>query len=340
MNRSLRKLAGVACAAAGSWYVARTLLRRQRDFSYAGKTVLVTGGARGLGLVLARNLVAEGARVVICARTGEQLIDAAKELALRGGEVMAFACDVRDQDAVEQMVAEVTASWGPIDVLINVAGIIEVGPLDSMTVDDFRRSMDTHCFGPLHTTLAVLPGMRSRGWGRIVNIASLGGKRAVPHMTPYAASKFALVGLSSGLRAELAQENILVTTVCPGLLRTGSPRNAGFKGRHRDEYAWFSIGDSLPLLSMNADRAAKQILKACRHGDAEIVLSGMGSFAAALQSLAPNFTAELASLANRLLPPMGGIGRASARGHESHSRWSPSVLTTLGDEAAERNNEY
>ncbi|MGC3965945.1 MAG: hypothetical protein QM775_00820 [Pirellulales bacterium] len=131
----------------------------------------------------------------------------------------------------------------------------------------------------------------------------------------------------------------MVTTVCPGLMRTGSPRNAVFKGRHRDEYAWFSIGDSLPIVSMDADRAAQQILKACRNGDAEIVLSGMGNLAAAMQTIAPNISAELTSLMNRMLPTMGGIGQASARGYQSRSRWSPSLLTTLGDQAAVRNNE-
>ncbi|MGC3965946.1 MAG: SDR family oxidoreductase [Pirellulales bacterium] len=198
MHPLVRKTAGIACAALGGWILARTMLRRSRNFSFAGKTVLVTGGSRGLGLVFARRLVAEGARVVICARTGSQLISAAKDLTLRGGEVMAFACDVRDQSQVERMVGEIESQWGSIDVLLNVAGIIEVGPLDAMTVDDFRRSIDTHCFGPLHTTLAVLPGMHRRGWGRIVNIASLGGKRAVPHMLPYGASKLRWSGSHKG----------------------------------------------------------------------------------------------------------------------------------------------
>src|SRR6185503_4123757 len=120
---------------------------------------------------------------------------------------------------------------------------------------------------------AVLPEMRARREGRIVNITSIGGKISVPHLLPYSASKFALVGLSEGLRAELAKDGIVVTTICPGLMRTGSPRNATFKGQHRAEYAWFSIGDSLPVTAMSADRAARQILTACKRGEAEVVLS-------------------------------------------------------------------
>src|SRR5204863_2590958 len=125
----------------------------------------------------------------------------------------------------------------------------------------------------VHTTLDVMPDMRARREGRIVNISSIGGKVSVPHLLPYSASKFALVGLSEGLRAELAKDGIVVTTVCPGLMRTGSPRNAQFKGQHRAEYAWFTLSDSMPFFSQSAERAARQILSACRHGEAEVVLS-------------------------------------------------------------------
>jgi NAD(P)-dependent dehydrogenase (short-subunit alcohol dehydrogenase family) len=280
-----------------------------------------------------------GARVAICARTESQLRAAEQELRNRGGEVLAICCDVRDRTQVEQMVDQVRSHWGDVDVLINNAGIIEVGPLDAMTLDDFHRSMDTHCWGALHAVMAVLPGMRRRGWGRIVNIASLGGKRAVPHMLPYAASKFALVGLSNGLRTELARENILVTTICPALMRTGSPRNASFKGQHRKEYAWFSIGDSLPLVSMDATTAARKILLACQQGDGEVMIAGLGSVAIGLQTLAPNLVTDFLALVNLILPEMGGIGQRAAAGHESESNLSPSWLTTLGDQAALRNNE-
>ncbi len=203
MNRLLKGALVAGGLGIGGALVGRSVLRHSRWFSFEGKTVLVTGGARGLGLVLARQLVDAGARVVICAQTESQLQAAEQELRDRGGAVLALRCDVRDRAQVEAMVEQVVSRWGDVDVLINNAGIIEVGPLDTMTVEDFQRSMDTHCWGALHTVLAVLPGMRRRGWGRIVNIASLGGKRAVPHMLPYAASKFALVGLSNGLRTEL-----------------------------------------------------------------------------------------------------------------------------------------
>jgi NAD(P)-dependent dehydrogenase (short-subunit alcohol dehydrogenase family) len=339
MERSLVRLVTAGGLAVAATLGARALIRRSRWFDFAGKTVIVTGGSRGLGLVLARQLIESGARVTICARNEDDLAAAAVELRHRGGDILAIRCDVRKQAEVETLVSRTLQTFGQIDVLLNVAGVIEAGPLDSMTLDDFHRSMDTHCWGPLHTVLAVLPHMRERGWGRIVNIASIGGKQAVPHMAPYCASKFALVGLSNALRTELAKENILVTTVCPGLMRTGSPRNARFKGRHRAEYAWFSIGDSLPIVSVDARKAAAQILRACQFGVPEVVIANYANLAMYAPQYFPGLTTELAALVNLLLPGMGGIGKRAARGYQSESAWSPSLLTALTDRAARQNNE-
>ncbi|MEX2169611.1 MAG: SDR family oxidoreductase [Pirellulales bacterium] len=339
MNPWLKRLCIAGGVGIATTVAARAAVRRSRWFSFAGKTVVVTGGSRGFGLVLARQLVDAGANVVICARTEADLEVAEMELRERGGAVLSLVCDVRDRDQVQALMEQAVERFGAIDVLFNVAGVIEVGPLDAMTREDFERSMDTHFWGVLNTVLAVLPVLRERGWGRIVNVASLGGKRAVPHMLPYCASKFALVGFSNGLRAELAKENILVTTICPSLMRTGSPRNAIFKGQHRKEHAWFSIGDSLPVASMSAERAAQQTLRACQNGDGEVMLQNPGNIGLTLQSLFPGATQSLLTLANRVLPEMGGIGRQAARGYDSQSAWSPSWLTTLSDEAARKNNE-
>jgi short-subunit dehydrogenase len=181
--------------------------------------------------------------------------------------------------------------------------------------------------------------MRARRTGRIVNISSIGGKVSVPHLVPYSASKFALVGLSKGLRAELMKDGIKVTTVCPGLMRTGSPRNADFKGKHRFEYAWFSISDALPLLTVSAENAARQIVHACKRGQAELVISVPAKIAVLLDSLFPEATSQMLALANRMLPEAGGVGTQRMKGRNSTSAWSPSWLTTLNEEAALRNNE-
>jgi NAD(P)-dependent dehydrogenase (short-subunit alcohol dehydrogenase family) len=328
-----------AGAVLGAVAAARAVARSRRRFELRGSVALVTGGSRGLGLVLARELARQGARVAICARDQAELDRARAQLQVSGADVLAIACDVTARDQVEAMLAEVRDRLGPVDVLINNAGTIQVGPMEEMTTEDYEHALRVHFWGPLFTTLGVLPEMRSRRAGRIVNIASIGGKISIPHLLPYSASKFALVGLSEGLRGALARDGVYVTTVCPGLMRTGSPRNAWFKGQHREEFAWFSIGDALPVVSMAATRAARRILDACRDGDAELIMPFSTTLAVKLNAVFPGAGADVVSLAERLLPGPGGIGQEMARGAESESAWSPSVLTRLGDDAAARNNE-
>lgn len=329
-------LLGAVGLAGGAMLIRQLLTPR---YSFRGKVVVITGGARGLGLVMARQLAREGARLVIVSRTAEQLRRAHDELQSLGAEVMAFTCDLADRIDCISLIDQTLHAWGHIDVLINNAGMIRVGPMETMEVDDYRDAMDVHFWGPLHLIKATLPAMKARRQGRIVNIASIGGRISVPHLLPYSASKFALVGLSEGLRAELAKDGIRVTTVSPGLMRTGSPRNAEFKGQHRAEYAWFSISDSLPLLSMSAEQAASQIIESCRRGDSAITLSLPARLAHLLHGVLPGFTCDLLGLANRLLPEPGGIGKAIARGEDSESWIAPSALTALSEQAAVRNNE-
>jgi NAD(P)-dependent dehydrogenase (short-subunit alcohol dehydrogenase family) len=209
-----------------------------------------------------------------------------------------------------------------------------------MSLEDFEEAMATNFWGPLYTIRAVLPEMRGRGDGRIVNIASIGGKISVPHLVPYSASKFALVGLSEGLRAELGKDGIRVITVCPGLMRTGSPRHALFKGHHRAEYAWFSISDALPLLSMDADRAGRQIVETLTRDESKRILSVPAKVGVLAHALFPTLTARLLAGVNGLLPASDGPGgRIGRKGAASTSTLSPSVLTVLGDRAARRHNQ-
>jgi NAD(P)-dependent dehydrogenase (short-subunit alcohol dehydrogenase family) len=341
MPRVNRQTALMITGGIGLLLTARAVVRRRREYDLRDKVVLITGGSRGLGLVMARQLLHEGARVAICARDEKELECAREDLEQHHGCVFTVPCDVTDQGQVNTMVQSVQHHWGRIDVLINNAGIIQVGPVELMTLEDYEEAMKVHFWGPLYTVLAVLPIMHQRREGRIINISSIGGKVSMPHLIPYNASKFALVGFSEGLRAELAKDNIVVTTVCPGLMRTGSPRHAFFKGQHRAEYAWFSISDALPLIAQSAERAASQILAACKRGDAEVVLSVPAKLATTMQALFPSYTADLLGLVNRLLlPAPGGIGTARLAGKDSSSQLSPSWLTRLNDTAAERNNEY
>jgi NAD(P)-dependent dehydrogenase (short-subunit alcohol dehydrogenase family) len=229
---------------------------------------------------------------------------------------------------------------GGIDVLVNNAGIIQVGPLDHMTVADFEEAMATHFWGPLFTILAALPHMRAGGARRIVNISSIGGKIAVPHLLPYTASKFALTGLSEGLRSELAAHGFAVTTVCPGLMRTGSTYNARFKGQHREEFAWFHLSNAIPGVSVSAGRAARRIVDACRHGDAEVILTPGAHLAVLANGISPATTARVLTLANRFLPAADAQGDdRSHTGWQSVSKHVPSSMTRLSDRATVENNE-
>ncbi|MEX2222933.1 MAG: SDR family oxidoreductase [Candidatus Rokuibacteriota bacterium] len=332
--------AGLATVAGAALLAGGLLMRRRRRWDLTDRTVLVTGGSRGLGLLIAQELLRAGARVAICARDLDTLDRARTQLVSHEGRVAAIQCDVSVQEDVEDMVRQVRELLGPIDALVNNAGTITVGPFEVMEVEDFRNAMDVNFWGPLYAIRAVLPEMRRRCRGRIVNVASIGGKLSVPHLLPYSASKFALVGLSEGLRAELAPDGIQVSTICPGLMRTGSPRHALFKGRHREEYAWFSISDSLPVTSMSAERAARQIVGALRSGRAQRVLSLPAKLGALGHALFPGLTADLLGLVSRGLPRSEGDARGRpVKGEHSTSDLSPSWLTTLGERAARRANQ-
>jgi NAD(P)-dependent dehydrogenase (short-subunit alcohol dehydrogenase family) len=333
---------GIA-AGIGAALVATRLSRARLGISFENRVVVLTGGSRGLGLVLARMFVDEGARVVLLARDLAELERARVGLeARRAGEVLTIRCDVRRRADVGAAVETVLDRWRTIDVLVNNAGVIEVGPLHHMTHGDFENAMATHFWGPLHLILEIAPVMRHRRFGRIVNISSIGGRIAVPHLAPYCASKFALTGLSDAMRSELDPYGIRVTTVAPGLMRTGSPINAQFKGQHETEYAWFKVASSIPGLTIGAERAARKILEACRYGDPALTITSPAKVAVVANAVAPAAVARAMMLVTRLLPaPAGPAGNTLTNGRqqEAKARWTPSIVTALSDRAAVANNE-
>ncbi len=294
--------AAFGLAAAGALIVGAALRRRNR-YRFEGKCVFITGGTRGLGLVLARQLLARGAKVAICGRDPKELARAVDDLREHGPDVLSILCDVARKEEVDSTILEIEGRFGPVDVLINNAGVIQVGPMNSMSIDDYVEAIRVHFFGPLHTTLAVLPSMRRRGGGRIANISSIGGKLAVPHMLPYSASKFALTGFTEGLRAEVKKHGVAVTSVIPGLMRTGSVPHAYVKGRHHAEYAWFSMSAANPLISISAERAARSILRAIGRGDAEVILGLPAKAAAVFHALSTPTTTDFLALIDQYLLP-------------------------------------
>jgi short-subunit dehydrogenase len=202
-----------------------------------------------------------------------------------------------------------------VDVLINNAGTIEVGPFEQTALKDFQDSLAVHFWAPLHLIRRLLPHMPRNGDGRIVNISSIGGRIPVPHLAAYAAGKFALTGLSETLRAELVPRGIKVTTVTPGLMRTGSYVNVRLRGSHAREFRWFAALMATPLTSMQARRAAAQILDAVRRGRATVTPGWQARAAQRFGGLAPGALDAINAVVERwLLPgPLDADARSEAR---------------------------
>jgi len=282
-------------------------------FAFRNKVALITGGSRGLGLIIARKLCRAGAKVALIARDTDELARAKTDLDRFGTEVLTIQCDLLERSRLQSAVRQTIDRFSKIDILINNAGIIEVGPLEHMQREDFERALQLHFWAPFELIMQIVPEMRRRGGGRIINISSIGGKIAVPHMAPYTASKFALAGLSDGLRAELARESIYVTTVTPGMMRTGSQDYARFKGDHAAEYKWFAASSALPFASISVERAAKKILTACAGGRPALTMPISARALIIASALFPNLTGRVMKIVNVYLPKAVGPGGDESR---------------------------
>lgn len=290
-------VAGALALAAG---IGRS--RRRRAAALRGQVAVVIGGTRGLGLAIARALVDAGCRVAICGRDQHTAERARADLIARGGDVLAAACDAGDEVEARRFLELVTANMGRVDVLVTVAATIRVAPIEATSARDFERAMDDVFWSAAYPTLAVLPIMRRLGGGRIAHVTSIGGVIAVPHLVPYSAAKFAEVGFSEGVRAEVAKDGIAVTTIVPGLMRTGSHLHARFAGRPHAEYAWFGAGATSPFPAISAERAARAIVRAIARGDRRAVIGAPARIAERAHALWPSLVDRMAALAARLLP--------------------------------------
>ena len=328
--------------AAGAFGIANIVLRTWRRFPVQGKTVLITGSSRGFGLALAERFARAGARVVLTARDAEALERAGDLLierkAVHEADLLALPCDLRENDEVLRLVKRVELEWGgPVDVLVNNAGVISVGPVESQPLAAYEDAIRSNYMSMVQASLAVLPGMLARGDGAIVNITSIGGKIAVPHLLPYSGSKFAAVGFSQGLHAELRGKGVRVTTVTPGLLRTGSPKHAKVVGNRAEEFRWFNLGDSLPGVSRDAYAAADRVLRGVETAETEFSITPQAALAARLGQLSPAVTAWISSLANQTLP-RGNHENEPLPGSTATYK-DLRALTGLGREAEQRWNE-
>ncbi|NGO74675.1 SDR family oxidoreductase [Streptomyces sp. YC504] len=268
---------------------------------------LITGGSRGLGLFMARELADRGCTVTIAARDAEELDRAAAQVRVETGATVHVAvCDVRDRAAVAAMMREAHERHG-LDIVIANAGVIQVAPVEAIGPAEFTDAMDTMFYGALHTSLEAMPYLRANR-GRLGLIGSVGGLLGVPHLLPYSCAKAAVGALAEGLHAEAAASGVSVTAVHPGLMRTGSHRQAEFGGDTSAEFGWFSTAAGAPLLSMDADRAARRIVDAVIRRRARLVLTAPAKAAQLAHGVAPGLTTRLNGVAARLLPSASGRG--------------------------------
>lgn len=307
----------------------------------------MAGASRGLGLLIARELHHRGFRPVITARSATELERAADQLAAEGIQVDREVMDVGRPEQVLDTVARIEQEVGSIEVLFCVAGLIQVGPLNALERRDFVEAIDVMLWGPMNTALAVVPRMRERGRGQIGIITSIGGLIAAPHLLPYSTAKFGAVGFTRGLRSELAGSGVSVTTVAPGLMRTGSHLRAQFRGDVRREFGWFATAATLPLLSMDADRAARRIVTGVLRGRPLVLLTPLAKLAPRVDVLVPRLGAAVLSVTTRLLPswPADASGSARIEGRRveemmpARSRAVLRRVTVLGRRAATRTNQ-
>ncbi|HET7177219.1 MAG TPA: SDR family oxidoreductase [Solirubrobacterales bacterium] len=187
----------------------------------SGQVAVVTGGGRGIGCAYAAALAAAGAAVAIVARSADQLAEAAETIAAAGGRAIAIPADVTDPVAVEKVAAEVERELGPVDLLVNNAGVAgPIGPLWEADADAWWRNVEINLRGPFLTCRTFLPDMIARGKGRIVNVASGSGISAIPYFSAYVTSKTALIRMTEVLASELRGQGIALFAIEPGTVRT------------------------------------------------------------------------------------------------------------------------
>ena len=338
-----RGLSGLTLAAIflGGMMMTLRFLRSQQSVSFGGRVVVISGGSRGLGLNIARQFAKEGAKLALLARSEDELKTAQTHLEGLGAEVLTVVADVTDPHDSTTAIKKVVEQFGGIDVLVNDAGIIQVGPFEHMLDSDFKDAIDIHIWAPLRLTRAALPYLKRSGQGRIVNIASIGGQIAMPHMAPYAVSKFGMVGLSDALRNELAKDKIKVTTVCPGPIRTGSHVAAKFKGQQKKEYRIFKTMASIPGGAVSPVSISRAIVDATRYGDPHLTYPLPMFWAGVLYRAFPNLAGALLGLASNLMPgpTRGEGGNKTIDGAALEADVATTKLTESADRAAAMNNE-
>lgn len=254
--------------------------------SLAEKTAVVTGAGRGIGAACARALAGAGARVVLGARTRESVERVAADLRTLGHETAATVCDVTDPASVDALARFSAERFGEVTLLVNNAGIGHAAPLERLTLDDWNRVMAVNATGTFLCTKAFLPAMVKRGWGRVVNVASVAGLSGGRYIAAYAASKHAVVGFTRCAAMEVAAAGVTVNAVCPGYVDTEMTREsleriAMKTGRSREQALEAVLTGTPQGRLITPDEVAVEVLRLCAEDAREIngqtiVLDGAG----------------------------------------------------------------
>jgi NAD(P)-dependent dehydrogenase (short-subunit alcohol dehydrogenase family) len=301
-HSSFQKTLGWAATGVGVFLVTSALIKEITKYNLAGKVILITGGSRGLGLALARQLAARGAKLAICARSADKLELIRQELEQLGTEVIAMPVDVTERDQVDTMINDIITRYGRLDVLINNAGIVQIDPELTLSTEDYEQAMQTNFWAPLYTIHAALPHFREQGEGKIVNITSVGARTNIPRKLSEKEKKFVAVGLSEALVKELKKDNIDVVTVMPDLLPTGVPKNITVRKNYDVEYAWFKLANASPGLEKRVEAEAQKIIRVLEYGHSEPVLSLSGKLATIVKRIAPPWVNAMIVVTDKFLP--------------------------------------
>lgn len=305
--RRLFTCALVTAGAAAAVYAWRRLPRRHTQ----GRTVLITGGSRGLGLELAREFLAAGARVALCARNQAELERARQRLAPAGEPVSIHVADISDPQDVDRLVSEVAERWGRLDILVNNAALFMSGPMALMRVEDYERILKVNLIGTIIVTETCRPYLERRGG--VITIVSAAGLLPAPHLAPYAVSKAGVSMYAQLLEVELADRGLETMAVYPSYMPTGVSYHADYRGAVAAEQHTVQRLMQVPFLAVDQRRGAGIIVDAWRYGRRVVIYPAVVRLSVMLTGLVPEFVLRIARRANRYYP----TSRSSASGQDT-----------------------